>query len=77
MGTKAMAEARPNFIQRTRDYIDELRTEMRKVTWPGRKQVRATTVVVLVCVFLFAAFFAVVDLALGRGINSLIEAFTR
>jgi preprotein translocase subunit SecE len=77
MGTKAMAEARPNIIQRTRDYIDELRTEMRKVTWPARKQVRATTIVVIVCVFLFAAFFAVVDLAVGRGINSLIEAFTR
>lgn len=72
-----MAEAQPNIIQRTRDYIDELRTEMRKVTWPARKQVHATTLVVLACVFLFAVFFAIVDLALGRGINWLIEAFTR
>jgi len=77
MGTKAMAETQPNLIQRTRDYIDELRSEMRKVTWPTRKQVQATTVVVIACVFLFAAFFAVVDLAIGRGINYLIDTFSK
>lgn len=72
-----MAEAQPNIIQRTRDYIDQLRAEMRKVTWPARKQVQATTLVVIACVFLFAIFFAVVDLAVGRGINYLIDALTR
>ena len=72
-----MADAQPNIIQRVRDYIDELRQEMRRVTWPNKKQVQTTTVVVIVCVFLFAAFFAVVDLAFGRGINYLIETFTR
>ncbi len=77
MGTKAVAEAQPNFIQRTRDYIEQLRAEMRKVTWPGRKQVQATTLVVIACVFLFALFFAAVDLAVGRGINYLIEVLTK
>ncbi len=72
-----MADAQPNIIQRVRDYVDELRQEMRRVTWPNKKQVQATTVVVIVCVFLFAAFFAVIDLAFGRGINYLIETFTR
>ena len=72
-----MAEAQPNFIQRTRDYVEELRQEMRRVTWPSKKQVQATTAVVLACVFLFAVFFAVVDLAVGRGINYLIDTFTK
>lgn len=76
MGTKAVAAAQPNLIQRIRDYVDELRQEMRRVTWPNKKQVQATTAVVLICVFLFALFFAVVDLALGRGVNYLIETFT-
>lgn len=70
-----MADAQPNIIQRVRDYVDELRQEMRRVTWPAKKQVRATTAVVIACVFLFALFFAVVDLALGRGVNFLIETF--
>ena len=34
---------------------------MRRVTWPTWKQVRATTTVVIVAVFVFAAYFAVVD----------------
>lgn len=77
MGTKAMAEAQPNIVQRVRDYVDELRQEMRRVTWPAKKQVQATTVVVIACVFAFAFFFAVVDLALGRGVNYLIETFSK
>ena len=34
---------------------------MKRVTWPPWKQVRATTVVVIVAVFAFAAYFVVVD----------------
>lgn len=77
MGTKAVAGSQPNVIQRVRNYVDELRQEMRRVTWPNRKQVQGTTVVVIVCVFLFALFFAVVDMALGRSINYLISTLTK
>jgi len=52
----------------TKNYIAELQNEMRKVTWPNAKQVRATTAVVIVTVFAFAAFFEVVDTILGRAI---------
>ncbi len=41
--------------------------ELRLVTWPGRAQVRATTLVVLVTVFAFAVFFGVVDYFLAWG----------
>ncbi len=62
---------------KVKSYVDDLKTEMRKVSWPSWKQVRATTTVVIVCVFLFAAYFWVVDLIVGRGINRLFNAFTR
>jgi preprotein translocase subunit SecE len=58
---------------RVRDYIDALRTEMKHVTWPSKSQVRATTGVVIVTVFLFAAYFALVDLVLGRAVNHLFQ----
>ena len=51
-----MAEER-NWLQGTKDYINELKLEMRKVTWPNRKQVEATTAVVIFSVFAFAAYF--------------------
>ena len=60
-----------------KEYIDELKTEMRRVTWPSAKQVRATTLVVIVSVFLFAGYFAVVDLLLGRAIGKVFDAFTK
>jgi preprotein translocase subunit SecE len=62
---------------RTKSYFEELQQEMRRVTWPSWKQVRATTTVVIVSVFAFAAYFAVVDLIVGRGINKLFDTFSK
>jgi preprotein translocase subunit SecE len=62
---------------RVRDYVDGLKTEMKHVTWPSRQQVRATTAVVITAVFLFAAYFAAVDLVLGRVINQVFQALAR
>jgi len=73
-----------NFIQRVsswpmgvKNYFEELQAEMRRVTWPAWKQVRATTLVVIVAVFAFAAYFAVVDQIFASLINKLMTAFTR
>ena len=73
-----------NFIQRAsgwpvrvKNYFEELQTEMRRVTWPSWKQVRATTLVVIAAVFMFAAYFFVVDDIVNSAINKLINSFTR
>lgn len=60
---------------RTRKYIDELRDEMRLVTWPSWKQVRATTLVVIATVFAFAIYFAAVDYLFGVVIERIFEFF--
>jgi preprotein translocase subunit SecE len=81
----AQAEQEPgNFMQRasgwpaqTKDYFEELQLEMRRVSWPSWKQVRATTSVVIVAVFAFAAYFALVDEIVGTAINKLFSALTR
>ncbi len=64
------------FPQRTKAYIDEVRAEMRRVTWPNWHQVRATTGVVIAAVFLFAAYFFVVDNAVNAVITRILNAFT-
>ena len=61
----------------TKSYIEELQTEMRRVTWPSWKQVRATTIVVIIAVFAFAAYFAVIDEVFLNLINKLFNAFTK
>ena len=62
---------------RLKNYVDELQTEMRRVTWPSAKQVRATTLVVLATVFAFAGYFAVVDLVVGRVVTRIFDAFIK
>ena len=62
---------------RTRDYFNELKLEMRRVTWPNRKQVEGTTVVVIFTVFAFAAFFAVVDALLNDSVTRVYKALAR
>lgn len=85
MATTQMQEGESgNFVQRAsswptrvKNYVEELQTEMKRVTWPSWKQVRATTAVVIVAVFAFAAYFAVVDQIVATGINKLFTAFSR
>jgi preprotein translocase subunit SecE len=61
----------------TKSYFEELQMEMRRVTWPSWKQVRATTSVVIIAVFAFAAYFRVVDYFVSKGVTKLFAAFTR
>lgn len=65
------------WFQGVKEYIDDLKAEMRRVTWPSREQVKATTAVVIATVFLFAAYFAVVDLLLGRAVNQIFQTLAR
>jgi len=44
------------WVRDTKDYFNDLKLEMRRVTWPNRKQVEGTTTVVILSVFAFAAY---------------------
>jgi preprotein translocase subunit SecE len=70
-------ESMKDWPRATKDYIGELRNEMKKVTWPNAKQVQATTAVVILTVFAFAAFFQVVDSILNHTITRIYDVMTR
>ena len=55
-------------------FLKDVRNEMRKVWTPSWKEVQSTTVVVIVTVFAFAAYFYVVDNVLGRIVQWLLHA---
>jgi preprotein translocase subunit SecE len=57
-------------------FLQEVRQEVSKVTWPSRKEVWITTVAVLIMVSLAALFFLLVDQALGW-LVSLVLGFGR
>jgi preprotein translocase subunit SecE len=61
----------------TKNYIAELQLEMKRVTWPNRKQVEGTTAIVILTVFAFAAYFKIVDSVLVQAITGVQKAFTK
>ncbi len=58
-------------VTRSRDFLRDVRAEMRKVVTPSWKEVQSTTAVVIVSVFIFAGFFWIVDAVLGNAIHWL------
>jgi preprotein translocase subunit SecE len=62
---------------RLSEFLKDVRSEMRKVISPSRAEVQSTTIVVLVTVFIFAAYFWLVDNIIGRGIEALLRSLTK
>jgi len=54
------------WVSDTRQFLIEVRTEFRKVTWPTRQEATAGTIGVLVVVALITAALSLVDLVLGQ-----------
>ena len=71
MATENVMEKAASWPQAVKNYFEDLQKEMRLVTWPSRKQVVATTTVVVASVFLFAIYFALVDQLFARGVTYL------
>ncbi|GAB4541689.1 MAG: hypothetical protein Tsb0019_41300 [Roseibium sp.] len=53
-------------------FIQEVRAETSKVTWPTRRETAVTTVMVFVMVLIASIFFLVADQLMGLGIGYLL-----
>ena len=62
-----------SFPQQTKSFLGDVRAETQRVTWPTRKQIRVTTVVVIVTVFFFGFYFAVLDYIFSDLIGRLLR----
>jgi preprotein translocase subunit SecE len=61
--------------ERAKAFYNDVRTEMRKVTAPSWKEVRGTTTVVIITVFIFAAYFGIIDFIINKGVTALFGYF--
>ena len=55
-------------------FIQQVRSEVSKVVWPTRREVLLTTVMVFVMAALAAVIFALVDLGIRSGLQTLLDA---
>jgi preprotein translocase subunit SecE len=54
------------------DFMQHVRSEASKVTWPTRKETLVTTAMVFVMVVLASVFFLVVDQVIGWGVRTIL-----
>jgi preprotein translocase subunit SecE len=54
-----------NYYKRLKTFLLEVRGEFRKVTWPPRREVYGTTIVVIITVFFFGFYLYGLDVAMS------------
>jgi preprotein translocase subunit SecE len=59
------------YYRRTRSFLVEVRSELKKVTWPPRKEVYGTTIVVIIAVFFFGFYLYGLDLIMSYTFSAL------
>lgn len=65
----AATKPKETIVSKSAQFLREVKVELKKVTWPSRKQTIGSTAVVIALVMLISLFLGVVDL----GISSLIR----
>ena len=62
-----------SLVQRTADFLKEVRVEATKVSWPTRKDLRDSTIVVIVMTLIMAGIVFVLDQILNLGLRQLFR----
>ena len=69
----AVAEGKPNLIQRLRDFYEEVMSEMKKVTWPTRPDLITSTKVTLFLIAVLTIIMFAYDNVLGATVMLLLS----
>ena len=62
-------------LRKLKRFLGEVWSELKKTSWPAKREVYGTTVVVVVTVLICALYLWVVDLILNRGMEAVFRAF--
>ena len=54
-------------------FLKEVRTELKKVNWPPKKEVIGSTIVVIVSVFILSFFLGIVDVTLQKLVTIVLK----
>ena len=65
-----------NWFKGIIDFLKDARKELRNVSWPSRREVTGTTLVVIAAVFFFGFYLFIVDIIVQFGMNQIFRVFT-
>jgi preprotein translocase subunit SecE len=66
-----------NWFNKLKEFLQETRSEIRKVSFPSRDEVVGTTIIVLITSFVFAVYLYGVDILIQKGYIELVRIFER
>ena len=69
------ADGGHGWLSNARSFFTEVRNEMRRVTWPSRREVYATTVVVILVSAFFGVYLWGLDLAIDKVMRGIFAFF--
>ena len=69
------ADKKPGGFARIGKWFKELRSELKKVQWPTRKQTVNNTIIVILCCIVVGIFIWLFDLLAGSVISALLDLF--
>ena len=72
MNGEVMAVEVKGIVNKVEQFLREVRAELKKITWPGRKETIASTVVVIVIVLISGVYLGIVDAILSRLIRYIV-----
>lgn len=61
-----------NFLDKSIQFLREVKIELKKVTWPSRKQTMGSTIVVIILVMIISLFLGLVDFSLSKLIQIVL-----
>ena len=67
------SEKKPGFFSRIGKWLKEMKSELKKVQWPTKKQTVNNTLIVIACVVVVGLFIWVFDFVAGNAIELLIS----
>lgn len=69
----APAQIKVNFINSAVQFLREVKIELKKVTWPSRKQTIGSTAVVIAVIILISIFLGSIDIGLSNLIRAVLQ----
>ena len=59
-------------LDKAKDFLIEVKAEIKRVTWPSRKEAMGGTIVVIMVVFLVSIYLGVIDSVLAKIVRGII-----
>ena len=64
-----------NIVQRIKNYLTEVKGELKKVTWPSKNDLHKTTIAVIILSIIFGIYLTLIDLSFQEVVKGIISIF--